>query len=97
MSKKIEFVYDEQKSQHLRQTRGIGFEEAIEYIENGWILGVDLTPNQKKYPGQFLMDVEIEKYVYTIPFYHRANIYELRTIYPNRKATGKYRKQGKII
>ncbi len=90
MSRLLEFVYSAEKSRLLREHRGLGFEEVIEYIENGWVIGVRHTPDQKKHPNQLLMDIEIEGHIYTIPFYLRSEVCELKTLYRSRKARKHY-------
>ncbi len=90
MNSHIEFIYDEDKSARLRRTRGIGFEEIIEYIEAGSVLGFRLHTNQTNRPGQWLCDVDVDGYVYSIPFYARGQQWELKTLYPSRAANKRY-------
>ena len=46
-------------------------------------------PNQEKYPGQKILIVQVDDYVYAVPFVE-TEIF-LKTIIPSRKATRKYR------
>jgi hypothetical protein len=53
------------------------------------------NPNQKKYPGQKLYVIEIDRYAYIVPFVESEDSIFLKTIIPSRKATKKYlRKKG---
>ena len=46
--------------------------------------------NQKRYPGQKIYVVEINNYVYLVPFIETENEIFLKTIIPSRKATKNY-------
>ena len=47
--------------------------------------------NQSKYPGQKMLIVDVNGYVYLVPFVEeQQSIYFLKTIMPSRKATKKY-------
>jgi hypothetical protein len=50
-----------------------------------------LHPNQEKYPGQMISVVEIDDYVYLIPFVETESEIFLKTIIPSRKATRQLR------
>ena len=47
-------------------------------------------PNQKRYPGQKIMAVEIDNYVYLVPYVLDGERIFFKTIIPSRKATKKY-------
>jgi hypothetical protein len=49
-------------------------------------------PNQKKYQGQKIFVVQVENYVYLVPFVETESEIFLKTIIPSRKATRKYLK-----
>lgn len=57
-----------QKNQILKRERGISFDEVIAAIENGGLLDIIDHPNPIKYPNQEMMVVEVNDYVYLIPF-----------------------------
>jgi hypothetical protein len=46
--------------------------------------------NQKKYPGQQIIIIEINEYVYLVPFVESSEGKFLKTIIPSRKATRDY-------
>lgn len=47
-------------------------------------------PNQKKYPNQKILIVDVEGYAYLVPFVIEKEGYFLKTIIPSRKATRQY-------
>ena len=81
------FDWDEVKNEILKRERGISFEEVVFWLENDGILKVEDHPNQRKYPGQRVYMVNIENYVYVVPFVEEKGIVFLKTIIPSRKAT----------
>ena len=48
-------------------------------------------PNQEKYPGQKISMVQVDEYVYAVPFVETEVEIFLKTIIPSRKATKQYR------
>ncbi len=52
---------------------------------DGKLMNVVQHPNQKKYTNQKIMYIEIEKYIYCVPFVEYENKFFLKTIYPSRK------------
>lgn len=70
--------------------RGIGFELAIEAIQQGNVLDIIEHPNQEKYPGQRIFILEIDRYVYMLPFVENEREIFLKTIIPSRKLKKKY-------
>ncbi len=82
--------WDDEKNQKLKEGRGISFEEIKIATESGKLLDIYLHPNQERYPDQKIMVVEIEDYIYLVPFVEDEEKYFLKTIFPSRKATKKY-------
>jgi hypothetical protein len=87
------FEFDYEKSAWLKEERGIGFEEIIALIESGKLLGVLEYPNKQKYPHQFIYEVDVDGYVYVVPFVKTESRIFLKTIHPSRKATKKHRSE----
>ena len=79
------------KNQLLLLERGISFERVIFEISIGNELAVLEHPNQEKYPGQMILIVQVDDYVYAVPFVETETEIFLKTIIPSRKATRKYR------
>jgi len=79
------------KNQLLIKERGISFERIVFEIGSGNELDVLEHPNQSKYPGQKILMVQIDDYVYAVPFVESETEIFLKTIIPSRKATRHYR------
>jgi hypothetical protein len=47
-------------------------------------------PNKAKYPDQKIFIVEVDEYVYLVPFIEDDKLIFLKTIIPSRKMTKKY-------
>lgn len=84
-----EIRFSKEKDEMLRKTRGVGFEEIAEAMENGYIIQTIAHPNQKKYPNQKIALVKIIRYIYVVPYIENENDVFLKTIYPSRKYTKK--------
>jgi uncharacterized DUF497 family protein len=83
-----------EKNQLLLKDRGISFERIVFEISLGNEVDVVLHPNQDKYPGQMISMVEVDGYVYAVPFVETETEIFLKTIIPSRKATKHYRSQS---
>ena len=86
------FSWSEEKNELLKSERQVSFEDVVFYIEMGFLLDVLEHPNQKKYKGQKIFVVQIDDYVYLIPFLEDDREIFLKTIIPSRKATKIYLK-----
>jgi len=84
------YKWDFQKNEKLKVERGISFEQIVMHIERGDVLDLVAHPNQKKYPGQQIIVVEINEYAYLVPFVESPEGKFLKTIIPSRKATRDY-------
>jgi len=84
------FDWSTQKNEQLKAERYINFEEIIIAIEEGKLLNIERHPNQNRYPGQQMFIVNIDNYVYLVPFVEDDEKIFLKTIIPSRKATKKY-------
>jgi uncharacterized DUF497 family protein len=89
------FSWNEEKNKLLKLDRQVSFEDVVFYIEKGHLLDVLEHPNQEKYKGQKIFAVQIDDYVYLIPFIEDDHEIFLKTIIPSRKATKKYLKGSK--
>jgi len=74
----------------LAGEREITFEEIVQKIESGAKVIETDHPNQKKYPNQKILIVDVDGYAYLVPCVIDKNGYFLKTIIPSRKATKKY-------
>jgi hypothetical protein len=84
------YKWNNEKNQKLKLERGISFEQIIMHIERGDVLDVLQHPNQKKYPHQKLLVIEIDEFAYLVPFVENEEGKFLKTIIPSRKATRDY-------
>lgn len=91
----IEFEYNAEKNARLKQQRHISFDEIIYYINNGHLLDIVQHHNKEKYADQHFYVVDIEGYIYLVPFVENGNKIFLKTIFPSRKHTKKYLEQIK--
>jgi len=78
------------KNELLKTERGISFEDAINSVIDGGLLDVMEHPNPQKYSQQKMMVVNINDYVYLVPFVEDGEKIFLKTIIPSRKATKHY-------
>lgn len=86
------FSWDAQKNEWLKNNRGITFEEIVLNIEQGHVIDVVIHPDQYKYPDQRIFVLNINSYVYLVPFVEDKQEIFLKTIIPSRKATRIYLK-----
>jgi len=80
-----------QKKPVVQKGGGISFERIVFEIASGNELIVLEHPNQDKYPGQKISMVQVDEYVYAVPFVETETEIFLKTIIPSRKATKQYR------
>jgi hypothetical protein len=60
-------------------------------IRKGDVIDVVDHPNPEKYPNQSVYAVNINNYVYLVPFVREEDdVHFLKTIIPSRKATRQY-------
>jgi uncharacterized DUF497 family protein len=85
------YNWDNQKNEKLKAERNISFEEVIFHLEKGALLDIVENPSDK-YRNQRLLIMDINNYVYLVPFLESEKEIFLKTIIPSRKATKKYLK-----
>ena len=83
-------TWNPEKNNLLQAERNISFEDVVFHISIGGILDTFEHPNQEKYPSQQIHVIEIECYVYLVPFVETDDEVFLKTIIPSRKATKTY-------
>lgn len=84
------FDWDQDKNKKLEMERDVCFEDIQIAIEEGRLLDDVDHPNKKRYPNQKMLVVEIERYVYLVPYVEDEERIFFKTIIPSRKATKKY-------
>jgi len=85
------FNWNEEKNQQLISERGVSFEMVIAQIAQDRLIDTYRHPNHEKYPNQFIFVVELNAYLYCVPFVKQDETIFLKTIFPSRKATKAYR------
>lgn len=75
----------------LVRERGISFERIVFEISMGNEVAMVMHPNQDRYPGQMISVVEVDDYVYLVPFVETESEIFLKAIIPSRKATRQFR------
>ena len=88
------FDWNAEKNILLKAERGISFDEIVLAIEQGHLLNVVQHPNQEQYPNQLIYVINLQGYVYLVPFVQDGEIIFFKTIIPSRKATRDYLRKG---
>ncbi len=90
----IQYRWNKEKNEILKGQRKISFEAIVYAITKGELIKVFDHPNQEKYPNQKIYAVNINDYIYLVPFVKEENdVVFLKTIIPSRKATKQYLKR----
>lgn len=85
-----DFDWNDEKNELLKSTRGISFEDVVFHIQNGDVLDIIKHPNAARYPKQNIIVLNIDGYVYLVPYVKERGTRFLKTIIPSRKATKEY-------
>jgi len=87
-----DFDWSSEKSESLGRVRGMFFEDIVICIQNGHVLDVIRHPNRDRYPGQNIIVLNVDGYVWLVPYVKQKGVRFLKTIMPSRKATREYLK-----
>ena len=79
-----------EKNQQLIEDRGISFEDVVFYLQRGALLDDIKHPNEEKYPNQRVFVIDVDGYVYLVPYIEDRKEIFLKTVIPSRKATKQY-------
>ena len=60
------------------------------HIQNGDVIDIIKHPQKEKYSNQNIMVINIEGYVYLVPYVKSKGVRFMKTIIPSRKATPEY-------
>ena len=85
----MEFRWSEIKNKRLKKLRNITFNEIL----NAKLI---LDYSHPKIENQRLMLFEYKNYIWVVPYVEEKNYNFLKTIYPSRKLTQKYRR-GELL
>ena len=75
----------------------MSFERVVVAIENNQLLDVLEHPNQERYAGQRIFVVDMDDYVFLVPFLEKEDRIFMKTIIPSRKATARYGRRRKDV
>ncbi|HHJ39271.1 MAG: toxin [Methylothermaceae bacteria B42] len=78
------------KNWQLIEERGISFEDVVFYLQQGALMDDIKHPNEEKYPNQRIFVIDIDGYIYLVPYVENTEEIFLKTIIPSRKATRQY-------
>lgn len=78
------------KNQQLISERGISFEDIVFYLQQDNLLDDIEHSNSEKYPNQRVFVINIDDYVYLVPYIENKKEIFLKTVIPSRKATKLY-------
>jgi uncharacterized DUF497 family protein len=84
------YNYNDDKNTKLKQERGISFEEIVFFITNDRLIDTLDHPDQQKYPGQKIFVLDIDNYVWLVPYVKNDREIFLKTAFPSRKHSKKY-------
>jgi uncharacterized DUF497 family protein len=84
------FDWSSDKNEELIKDRGISFEGVVFCIMHDGLFDIIEHPNKSKYPNQRIFIVDIDRYVYIVPFVEDDEVVFLKTIIPSRKMTKQY-------
>jgi uncharacterized DUF497 family protein len=82
--------WNAEKNQELIEKRGISFEDVSFFLQQGALLDDLEHSNSEKYPGQRIFVLEIDNYVYLVPYVENEDEIYLKTIIPSREAAKQY-------
>lgn len=86
------FRFALEKNQFLKEARGVSFEDIVNASLKNRMVANKPHFNKKRYPNQNIMLMEIDGYIYLVPFVADKKKEELflKTVYPSRKFTKLY-------
>ena len=87
-----DFDWSSEKSESLGRVRGMFFEDIVICIQNGHVLDVIRHPDRDRYLGQNIIVLNVDGYVWLVPYVKQKGVRFLKTIMPSRKATREYLK-----
>lgn len=88
----MEFRWSDDKDAWLREHRGVSFEDIVVAIETGHLLATRRHHSGFVYAHQEIYYVEIDGYVYMVPFVRESEGIFMKTVIPTRKGTKEFLK-----
>jgi uncharacterized DUF497 family protein len=84
----MSFTYNHDKNKQLIAERGISFEQIIDYIKSDALIYIQ--QNTLKYHHQQIYVLNINNYIWIVPFVESSRDVFLKTAFPSRKFTKQY-------
>ena len=84
------FDWSKDKSELLKRTRGISFDDVADAIEKGALVDNIEHPDPGRHPNQKVYIIIFRKYAYAVPYVEDGSKIFFKTIYPSRIYTKKY-------
>jgi len=81
--------WNNEKNILLKESREISFESVWQALEEWNIFEIIKHTNSEKYPNQKILHIDINDYIYIVPFIENDNEIFLKTMIPSRKETKK--------
>jgi uncharacterized DUF497 family protein len=91
----LKYTWNEEKNTLLKKTRNISFEQIVQAIEDNQVITKLTHTNPSKYQNQKIFIININNYIYCVPYVKEKQTIFLKTIYANRKYKKKYLKDKK--
>ena len=88
------FDWDNEKNKKLIKERKISFEAIVSLIESENIIAIVKGKGKFTHQNQFI--VEMNRYIYIVPFVEDGEKIFLKTIIPSRKLTKKFLAGGEV-
>jgi len=66
---------NDEKNAFLKRTRGVSFEDVVFHIQKGDVLDIIKHPNAARYPKQNIIVINIEGYVYLVPYFKTERLF----------------------
>ena len=82
--------WNSEKNQKLIKERGVSFEDVVFQLLQDSVLDDLKHPDSEKYPNQRIFVLNIDEYIYLVPYVENRSEIFLKTIIPSRKATKEY-------
>jgi hypothetical protein len=88
------YNWNPEKDGVVSKERGVSFGDIVYYIEHGHVVDIVEHPNREKYANQKIYLIDIDGYIYLVPFVETTEEIFLKTIIPSR-ATKEYKEKRK--
>ena len=88
----MEHRWSDEKDAWLREHRGVSFEDVVVAIATGHLLATRRHRSESAFAHQEIYYVEIDGYVFMVPFVRDSAWIFLKTVIPTRKGTKEFLK-----